>query len=186
MDARTITTDQTKAIAAKYGVEYAALMSVITVESSGVGFNPPTGKLIIRFEPSWFEREFADWRNHKSDWLNLPPGNQAQEYKLFNNAFGINPTAAMLSTSVGMMQVMGFHFREIGFGTVGSMWDFAKVNEANQVELGMRFIKSEPVILKAMIDKNWPLFALHYNGERYAENHYDIHLLNAYNKYATV
>lgn len=183
MDTRTITTDQTKALAASYGIEYAALMAVITVESSGVGFNPPTGKLIIRFEPTWFQREHADWQNEKGDWFNLPAGNQAQEYKLFNSAFAIDADAAMKSTSVGMMQVLGLHYAELGFASVGAMWDFAKISEANQVELGLRFIKSEPVLLQALRAKNWELFALHYNGSLYYKNQYHIKLFNAYNKF---
>ena len=182
MDARTITTDQIKAIAARYGVEYAALMAVITVESSGVGFNPPTGKIIIRFEPNWFERLSEE----TSGAWNGPSGNQAVEWALFDAAYAVNATAAMEATSLGMMQVMGFHFREVGFGTVGSMWDFAKVNEANQVELGMRFIKSDPALIRAMQRKDWPTFAYYYNGQDYRENNYDARLLNAYNKYATV
>jgi hypothetical protein len=186
MDSRTITTAQIQALAAAYGIEYAALMAVITVESSGVGFNPPTGKIIIRFEPSWFKREYADWTEHLGDWINLPAGNQAEEWLLFDNAYSIDPAAAMLSTSVGMMQVMGFNHVAAGFATVGAMWDFAKVNEANQVELGLRFIKSEPVLLMALKAKNWELFALHYNGEDYKENEYDTKLLTAYNKYKSI
>ncbi len=183
MNAKTITTAQVKDLAASYGIEYAALMAVITVESSGVGFNPPTGNLIIRFEEHWFEREFADWKNRQGDWLNLPHGNQAAEYKKFNSAYAINPTAAMLATSVGMMQVMGFHYSDLGFKSVNEMWDYAKQSEYNQVDLGLRFIKSEPVLLKALQAKNWALFALHYNGSLYAQNHYDMHLLTAYKKF---
>lgn len=184
MDNRKITTDQVKALAASFGVEYAALMAVITVESSGVGFNPPTGKLIIRFEPTWFHRlsNHAE-ANDAAAWNTLPSGNQAEEYALFDSAFGIDQVAAMESTSVGMMQVMGFHYRELGFGTVGTMWDFAKVNEYNQVTLGLRFIKYIPALLKALIAKEWAVFAYHYNGANYQANHYDTHLLNAYNKF---
>jgi len=183
MNPKTITTEQIKALAQAYGIEYAALMAVIEVESSGVGFNPPTGYLIIRFEPSWFKREFSDWQDRPGEWLNLPPGNQTEEYRLFDNAFAIDAIAAMLATSVGMMQVMGFHYKELGFASVSAMWDYVKINEANQVEVGLRFIKSEPVLLQALKAKNWPLFALHYNGSAYEENHYDTHLINAYNKY---
>ena len=43
-----VTTEEIKAIATKYDIEPAALMAVVEVESSGVGFNPPTGKIIIR------------------------------------------------------------------------------------------------------------------------------------------
>jgi len=183
MDSRTVTPDQIKALAAKYGVEYAAVMAVVTVESGGVGFNPPTGKIIIRFEPHWFKQLYADWQAHLGDWINNVAGDQTDEWVQFDNAFSIAPNSAMCATSWGMMQVMGFNHEAVGFDTVGPMVDFAKVNEANQVELGLRFIQSEPVLLQAMRAKNWALFALHYNGEDYAENQYDTKLLNAYNKF---
>jgi len=183
MDNRTITPDQTRELAAKYGVEYAALMAVITVESSGVGFNPPTGKLIIRFEPTWFERLSKVADQHMHETWNGTAGNQEVEYTLFNSAFAIDATAAMESTSVGMMQVMGFHYNELGFNEVGELWDFAKINEVNQVELGLRFIKSVPALLKSLKSKDWPTFAYRYNGARYRDNQYDERLLTAYNKF---
>jgi hypothetical protein len=183
MDAQKITPDQIKALAASYGLEYAALMAVITVESGGVGFNPPTGKIIIRFEPHWFKQLYVDWRAQLGDWINNTAGDQTDEWVQFDNAFSIAPNSAMRATSWGMMQVMGFNHEAVGFATVGEMVDFAKVNEANQVALGLRFIKSQPVLLTALQTKNWALFALHYNGEDYAENQYDTRLLNAYNKF---
>lgn len=185
MAGQKITTDQIKALAASYGIEYAALMAVITVESSGVGFNPPTGKLIIRFEPTWFKRLKADWQKdtQHTTWQNTGVGNQAAQWLAFNNAFASDPDDAMKSTSVGMMQVMGFHYRELGFTTVGAMWDYAKVSEANQVDLGLRFIKSIPALLIALKVKNWKTFAYYYNGENYRVNRYDEHLLTAYNKF---
>ena len=183
MDSRTITADQVRTLAAGYGVEYAALMAVITVESSGVGFNPPTGKLIIRFEPAWFKRLSNVSSQHLSEPWNGPGGNQETEYTLFDSAFAIDPQAAMQSTSVGMMQVMGFHYKELGFNEVGDLWNFAKVNELNQVELGLRFIKSIPALLQSLVAKDWQTFAYHYNGALYEENKYDQRLLAAYNKF---
>jgi hypothetical protein len=178
-----ITTDQLKAIAKKYAVEYDALMAVITVESSGVGFNPPTGKMIIRFEPSWFKKLCKTAGQHLDEAWNGTAGNQAKEWQLFDSAFAIDPDKAMQATSVGMMQVMGFHFWELGFATVGAMWTYAKQSEENQVDLGMRFIKSEPALLNALKTKNWARFAYFYNGAKYKENDYDTKLLTAYNKF---
>jgi len=185
MAGQKITTDQIKALAASYGIEYASLMAVITVESSGVGFNPPTGKIIIRFEPSWFKRLKTDWQKDTKHltWQNTGSGNQAAQWLAFNDAFAESPNCAMKSTSIGMMQVMGFHFAELGFATVGAMWDYAKVSEANQVELGLRFIKSIPALYKALKAKDWQTFAYYYNGENYRVNNYDKRLLTAYNKF---
>jgi len=189
MDARKITADQVKAIAAKYGVEYASVMAIVDVESSGCGFNPPTGKIIIRFEASWFMRLSKLAAAHLAQpWHTVPNGPQVNEWQKFDSAFAIDPNAAMESTSVGMMQVMGFHYADHGFGfaSAGAMWDYAKVNEENQVDLGMRFIASEPALLRALRAKDWPMVAYYYNGQDYRENNYDVHLQNAYNKYKSL
>ena len=183
MDSRTNTPDQVRALATSYGVEYAALMAVITVESSGVGFNPSTGKIIIRFEPTWFKRLSKVAGQHLNAAWNSEAGGQKVEWVLFDNAFTVDQNAAMESTSIGMMQVMGFHYHELGFATVGAMWDFAKENEANQVELGLRFIKYIPALIKALTAKDWQTFAYHYNGADYRKNNYDQRLLTAYNKF---
>ncbi len=179
-----VTTEEIKAIATKYDIEPAALMAVVEVESSGVGFNPPTGKIIIRFEPSWFKRLSKQANATITEaWNTTPFENQAAQWIKFNNAFSVDQNAALQSTSIGMMQVMGFHYRELGFDSVGAFWDYGKASEANQLELGMRFIKSVPALYTAMKDKNWPVFAYHYNGALYRENNYDTRLLTAYNKH---
>jgi hypothetical protein len=185
MAGQKITTDQIKWLASAYFIEYAALMAVITVESSGVGFNPPTGKIIIRFEPTWFKRLKKDWQKdtEHTTWQNTGAGNQAAQWLAFNNAFASDPDDAMKSTSIGMMQVMGFHYEELGFATVGAMWDYAKDSEANQVDLGLKFIKSIPALLKALRGTDWKTFAYYYNGQNYRVNNYNQRLLTAYNKF---
>src|SRR5690348_10415690 len=95
------------------GYEYAALQAVINVESSGHGFSSVTGKIIIQFEPSWFKRKYEDWKTHQANhtWQNNGVEDQTNEWKAFNDAFYISSDAAMQATSIGMMQVMGFHWR---------------------------------------------------------------------------
>ena len=177
-------TTQLQPIIQKYSLDTAAVMAVVEVESSGVGFNPLTGKMIIRFEPSWFRRLSKQANATLAEaWNTTPFSNQNAQYIKYNNAFSIDPKAAMQSTSIGLMQVMGFHQAELGFDTVQAFWDFGKQSEDNQLELGLRFIKSIPALYAALKDKNWAAFAYHYNGPLYRENNYDTRLLNAYNKH---
>lgn len=174
-------------IAKSIGVEYAALMAFITVESGGKGFI--NGKLVIQFEPAWFRKKapFAPsglWSINRVDI-------QSKEWEAFNDAFRKDPNAAMESTSIGLGQVMGFHYKRLGFKTVGEMWDFGKVSEYNQVILMARFISTSPDLLKALKAKNWHLVALYYNGggyvdlaTKYGREPYNISLEKAFNKYA--
>lgn len=40
----------------------------------------------------------------------------------------------MKSTSIGLGQIMGFHYALLGYKTVGEMWDDAKKGLVNQVD----------------------------------------------------
>jgi hypothetical protein len=181
-----LTDNQVSALAIKNGYTYAALKAIIEVESGGIGFAKDTGKIIIQFEPNWFQRTFADWKNFTSNhiWQNNGVDNQANEWKAFNDAFFIDADAAMKSTSIGMMQVMGFHYDTLGFKTVGEMWDFAKQSEANQVELAIRFIKANPKLDAALKNKDWPTVAFYYNGSGYKKFNYDTRLIVAFKKHS--
>ena len=99
--------DKIKEVAKNFGIEPAMFLAFIEVESGGKGFDDATGKIIIQFEPVWFKRKApyapsGAWSVNKVDV-------QAKEWIAFNDAFKINPTAAMESTSIGLPQIMGFH-----------------------------------------------------------------------------
>lgn len=180
---KKLTDAQIRDLATKYGLSFAALKAVIEVESGGTGFHPATGRIIIQFEPHWFRRLFLKWRNSIGIWNSNAVENQTKEWEAFNDAFRRNQNAAMQATSVGLMQVMGFHWKLLGFKSVGEMWDYAKVNEANQVDLGLRFIKSNKRMYQALQRNDFETFAYFYNGQQYKKFNYHTRMLNAYNKY---
>jgi len=102
----------------------------------------------------------------------------------FNNAFSLDPVAAMESTSIGMMQVMGFHWKELGFTSVGEMWDYAKTGIEAQVSLAIRFIQSNSKLDKALKDHNFEKIAFYYNGKDYRRFGYEKKLFTAFKKYS--
>ena len=175
-----ITEDHIKWLAAQYGYDYPAVKAIIEVESGGIGF-APDGKLIIQFEPVWFKR-----KTHYAPsglWSVNGIERQSKEWEAFNSAFAIDANAAMESTSIGMMQIMGLHWKELGFDNVGEMWDFAKISEANQLELALKFIQYNEKLEYGLLTKNWQAVAYYYNGAKYKMNNYDVKLENAYKKY---
>lgn len=176
-----LTTNQISDLACKYGISYASLKAIIEVESGGIGFASDTGKIIIQFEPSWFKRKSPYTPSGK--WSQNGVERQSQEWLAFNDAFSKNPNAAMESTSIGLMQVMGFHYSLLGFKTVGAMWDFAKVSEANQLELGLKFIKSNEKMYNALKANDFNTFAYYYNGSAYKKFNYHTRMQAAHNKY---
>lgn len=175
-----LTKEQISILAANNGYEYASLKAIIEVESGGQGFASDTGKILIQFEPSWFKRKSP--YTPSGLWSVNGVERQSKEWEAFNDAFSKNANAAMESTSIGMMQVMGFHYKTLGFNTVGEMWDFAKISESNQVELAIKFIKSIPKLDKALKDKDWQMVAYYYNGSAYKKFNYDNRLKAAYDK----
>lgn len=175
---KVLTKEQIRALAKKHGYEFSALNAVVQVESGGIGFAKDTGKIIIQFEPHWFKRKAP--KAPLGNWSKNGVEVQSKEWIAFNEAFRINPNAAMESTSIGLMQVMGFNYKVCGFRTVGEMWDFAKVSEANQLELGIRYIKSIPKLHTALKNNAWRTFALYYNGKNYEQFKYHTRLEAAY------
>jgi len=172
-----ITELEIKELAGVNGIEYATLRAIIDVEASGHGFDPNTGKIVIQFEPSWYKRrDSIDGFSGHGVWESNKVENQKGEWIAFNSAFALDQDAAMESTSIGLMQVMGFHYRTLGFKTVGEMWDFAKISEENQVEIAIRFIKSIPKLDKALRNRDAATFAYYYNGrhQRFYTNSFDL------------
>lgn len=173
--------------AKRIGVEKEALAAFVRVESGGKGFNTD-GKLIIQFEPVWF-RKTAPYAPSGA-WSQNGVERQSKEWIAFNEAFGLNPDAAMKSTSIGLGQVMGFNHLRIGYKTVGEMWDDAKKGEHRQIYQMAEFIKTDRRLINALKEKNWHLVATYYNGAKYRElakkwgrEPYNVSMENAYNEY---
>lgn len=185
---KKITDLQISEIACKNGLEYAALKAFISVESGGIGFATDTGKIIIQFEPHWFKKKAP--YSPSGAWSVNGVERQSKEWIAFNSAFALNASAAMESTSIGLGQVMGFHYARLGYKTVDEMWNDAKLGEYQQVEQMVKFITSDPRLFKALKEKNWHLVATYYNGSGYkalalkiGREPYNISLQKSYNKY---
>jgi len=151
-------------IAKNNGLQFSILKAFIATETGGKGFDD-NGKIIIQFEPHWFKRKapFAPsgkWSINKVD-------RQAAEWIAFNDAFAKNANAAMESTSIGLGQIMGFHYKRIGYETVGAMWEDAKRGEYQQVLQMVRFIITDGRLYGAMRSRDYHLIATYYNGAGY-------------------
>ena len=177
-----------KEIASEFRLEAAALASFIEVESGGEGFNSSTGKILIQFEPSYMKKiapytPSGKWSLNKIEV-------QAKEWIAFNDAFAKNPDAAMQATSIGLGQIMGFHFKRLGFKSVGEMWDFAKKSLHNQVWMIAQFIKTDQSLWLALKTGDWHTVASIYNGSKYKElaekigrEPYNISMAKAFGRY---
>jgi len=161
----------------EFGLPVKRIKAVDSVESGGKGFDSATGKILIQFEPVWFKRKSpytpsGKWSVNKVDV-------QKREWEAFNDAFSKDQKGAMESTSIGRMQVMGFHWKLLGFKSVGEMWDCAKVSEANQLRLGLLFIRSNKKMFTALLNGDYRTFAYYYNGAQYEKFDYHNRLAKA-------
>ena len=165
--------------------EPAVMLAFLSVETGGKGFDEATGKIIIQFEPAWFKRKapYAPsglWSLNKID-------RQKQEWIAFNDAYGKNRDAAMESTSIGLGQIMGFHYKRLGYFSVGEMWDDAKKGLDQQFKQLEKFISTDKVLQSAIRSKNWGMIATLYNGagykklaQKYGREPYDVSMEKAY------
>ena len=143
------------------------LMAIVKVETPGHGFDKKTGKLLIQFEPNWF-RKFVP-KARPGVWSQNKVDVQSREWIAFNDAFRINPDAAMQATSIGLPQIMGFHWKRLGYANVGAMWDDFKRGEYQQLCALVRFILTDPKLLKAVKERDWYRIAYIYNGAKFVE-----------------
>lgn len=172
-------------------VDPAALLAFIDVETGGRGFDSKTGKLIIQFEPAWFRKKAPFAPSGK--WSVNGVERQSAEWIAFNDAFRKDPNAAMESTSIGLGQIMGFHYKRLGFDSVGDMWDDAKKGIENQLHQILQFIKTDIGLYYAIEHKDWDTVAKLYNGAGYKKlakklgrEPYDASMAKAYHKYKSL
>lgn len=166
-------------------IPFAALMAFIRVESGGKGFDDKTKKILIQFEPHHFKRRepYAP----SGAWSVNRVEVQSKEWEAFNNAFSIDPVSAMESTSIGLPQIMGFHWKRLGYSSVGAMWDDFKTGDLAQIKALIKFLQTDARLYSAILGKNWERVAEIYNGagfrevaKKYGRQPYDLAMANAY------
>lgn len=187
--------DGTIRIAIREGVEPAALLAVVQVESVGQPYNSA--------DPSYptflFERhKFYEALVHDDAKLNAAvaqglahngwrrstqykdQGTAAKRLALLKQATAISKEAAYASCSWGVGQVMGFNAKSIGFRSAIDMVEYMRAGKlVAQFDCMVRFIKSKN-LLRHVKSKNFAALAQGYNGSGYAANQYDTKMELAY------
>ena len=177
-----------RTLSTRYGLPADMIEALTIVESAGVPGWAATyqGKAgtfpVIRFEGHYFYRRLSGASRKAAVQQHLAspkagaipnPKSGAGRYALLERAQKINPEAALESISIGVGQVMGAHWKLLGFNSASEMFDFACGSLSNQIELMCKFIASQPSLKQAVQEKNYKTVALLYNGKGYEKNHYD-------------
>lgn len=188
---KQLTSDDYARAATALGVPVAAVKAVTDVESNGKGFLPD-GRPLILFERHIMRRQLVA-AGHAMDAthyeltepsiVNSKPGGYvggAREWDRLARAIEINRPCALESASWGLFQIMGFHWKTLGFASVQAFVNAMYASEGAQLDAFVAFVKANPNLLRALKAKDWPGFARGYNGPAYAKNNYDTKLAAAY------
>ena len=172
--------------ASSLGVDVATVRAVADVESSGGGFLAD-GRPKILFERHIFAQQTGGRYNNSHPGISGSPGGYgtggANQHLRFEQAFALDPAAAMKSASWGEFQIMGFNHKMVGYDSVGTFVDAMRGSAGNQLDAFVSFIESAGLKGKLQ-SRDWAGFARGYNGPGYAKNNYDNKMAAAYAKYA--
>lgn len=188
--------------AQRLDVPLATVYAVNEVESKGRGFLD-IGKPVILFERHIMYRQLSKAR-HESDNLtdlkrradqlaaahpaivNPKAGGYVggnAEHQRLGSARVLNDLAALESASWGAFQIMGFHWKRLGYAGAEDFVATMSANESQQFDAFVRFIETDPALYKALKARKWAEFAKLYNGPDYQRNLYDIKLQRAYERH---
>jgi hypothetical protein len=177
----------------RLGIEPAALLAVAEVESGGIAFAVIDGRRepLIRFEGHYFDRRLSPEKQAvaRAAGLSSPiagavanPVTQEGRWSLLVRAARIDRQAAYEAVSWGIGQVMGAHWRILGFASVDDLVALARRDLAGQAEIMTRFIERQG-LSAALAARDWTAFARGYNGPLYARSGYDGRIAAAYAGY---
>jgi hypothetical protein len=173
-----LTAAEIKEAADRMACDVACVKAVLKVESKGRGFSAD-GRPIILFEPHVFSKQTIrkfDISNpnvsYKS-WGQKPyPGTQAGRYAQLEEAFALDPEAAVGAASWGLFQILGLNYKACGFSSATAFVADMSQSEARMLAAFEAFVRANK-ILDELQKKDWAGFARVYNGpgqvEKYAK-----------------
>lgn len=186
----------------RLGVPVAAVYALNEVESQGRGFLD-NGKPVILYErhimyrqlqvPRTPEDDPEQLRQRADDLAKQAPAlvnpeaggyiGGTSEHQRLAQARQIDEIAALESASWGAFQVMGFHWKRLGYASVHDFVAAMVRSEADQLEAFVRFIETDASLLKALKGLKWATVAKLYNGPDYQRNLYDVKLERAFERH---
>ena len=168
--------------------EVAAIRAVAEVESKGDGFLPD-GRPTLLFERHVFHKKTGGkYSATYPDISNKTAGGYgkggANQHIRLAKAANLNRDAALESASWGKFQIMGYHWKELGYKSLQSFINAMYESEAKHLEAFVRFIQVNG-LADELRNKQWAKFARAYNGPNYEKNNYHTKMANAYKKYTS-
>jgi hypothetical protein len=155
--------------AMQLGCSASAIKAVGMIESNGDGFTS-TGLVKTRLESQFLAK------------YQTVSGKAPKSFLTFASAYAYDQKSAILSTSFGEFQIMGFNYKSAGYSSPESYYRSVKDSAISQLNSFVSFCKANKLD-QYLRDKNWAAFAYRYNGAGYKANSYDTKLAYWYNKF---
>jgi hypothetical protein len=170
--------------------------AVYKVESNGRGFVDGFPKTLFEGHVFWarLKKYGLDPQRLASGnrdilyphWTREHYGNAVKERDRLARAQMIHPAAALESASWGLFQIMGYHWKDLGYQSVDEYVGCMQRHERDHLKAFCEFIKFKTFrkmpLVDLLRDLNWANFAYAYNGSGYRANAYDDKLEAAYKK----
>lgn len=173
-----------------------ALRAVARTEAGEAGgFNDDETPVIL-FERHKFEErtahQFTGARvpNVSEDWavVSWPTagayGPSSVQHRRLTYAGTLDRTAALKSASWGLFQILGENHSAAGFPVLQDFINAMYRSVDEHLRALVMFIRGNPRMLEAIQKRDWPEFALRYNGPAYRKNNYDVKMARAYAEFA--
>ena len=198
----TLTDTDYQSAATELGVDVAAIKAVAEVEAPNGGFgddNQPT----ILYERHYFSKLTKRTHDTTNPEISARTRYTSKKVDLKGNAIAatdryggtktnrrrmaaarvLDEDAALKSASWGRFQIMGAHYKKLGYASIQDFVKDMNVSERGQLRAFVKFIKWKKLDIK-LKNKDWAGFARGYNGKDYATQKYDTKLKAAYTKHA--
>jgi hypothetical protein len=159
--------------AAAAGLDASIALAIFAVES-GRAYDPDTGLVIIRFEPAVFHR-------YAKRMVDASHGSQAAEWRSFQAACVLDEKSALMATSYGLPQLMGFNFGVTPCASARDLLLAFQRSCREQVAGFFSYCRKNKLIDRAMAG-DFVGFALRYNGKGKEQAY--AHKMEAYHEHA--
>lgn len=185
-----------EAMAARHNIPVEHILAAVEVESNGVVFGPD-GRPIILFEPHIFYKRISGAARDEAVAEKL--ASKAWNKKLYGKtqrdrwdqvqaAFdllerhGLDPNVAFECASYGVGQVLGYHWKALGFASINEFFDRVRAGAEGQIDVMMRYVLVNNLD-DELRDGRWAAFARGYNGKDFRKNSYDTRMAAAAARY---
>ncbi len=155
-----LNTADLQAAAKTLGCQVALIQAFAWIESRNSGFTAD-GNPRVRLEARWFKYYDPQKRTVTGT-----------DYAAFKRAYALNPYAALMGSSWGEFQIMGFNHGICGYSTVFEFETAMRQSEVNHLKAFVAFIKAKKLQVP-MAKLQFKVLALTFNGNNYAQNKYD-------------